>query len=171
MDVFVPPIKATLEELGISVVLARDGSVSKRLRRAWSDQCMTSHPFKPGFMAKFIRRSYKQRRSDVIGDCLNGRSWKSILTIGTSHADREALRGVLVERAQHVGESACAECRFKSVKLSTEPALFDITQQVRTLTRWLPMLACHHGDLDFDLDEDGVCELERRRLFFVAWSG
>lgn len=139
-----PSVGETVEELQIPVVLAKVGVPTRCMREAFADGRSPSHYLKRRAMAKVIRENARSRRG----------GWKHIVSIGDSEAEQHALQDVMMGRAPFDREGGWSRCHCKTVKLKSEPTLEELTAQLRILSQWLPTIARHDGDLDFDVDEE-----------------
>jgi len=155
-----PGIKGVLEELNISISLARTGLDNARRRReAFADGRDPSHFLKRTTMAKVIRSFYRAVRSRR-SDRHKGRSWKNVLSVGDSNVERFALQDVVMQHVQRDRFGRWKECRCKTLKLKSEPTVVELTQQLRRLSQQLPAFVGHDGDLDFELFGDLDLEAE-----------
>jgi len=156
----VPGIGPVIEELDIPISYAREG-VSARCRR---ESCMEgrdpSQYLKQKTISKVLRgfyRTVKRRSSDPSRP--RGRSWKNVLSIGDSTAERFAVQDVVLGRVQRDRRGRWKECRCKVVKMKTEPTVEELTFQLLRLTDLLTALVQHDNDLDACLeDEDALLE-------------
>jgi len=102
-------------------------------------------------------RTVKRRSSDPSRP--RGRSWKNVLSIGDSTAERFAVQDVVLGRVQRDRRGRWKECRCKVVKMKTEPTVEELTFQLLRLTDLLTALVQHDNDLDACLeDEDALLE-------------
>jgi hypothetical protein len=131
-----PGFKDVAAELGINFVYARDGPMREAKR-----QCRDPAQFlKTAAMTRIIKEFYR------------GRSWKNIMSIGDSHAERLALQDVALRHSQRDRNGAWKEFRYKTVRLLSDPTLEELTKQLRIVTNWLPTLLHHDDDLDLEFD-------------------
>lgn len=139
-----PEILELFKELDIKVIEARVIASTRHIREACADGRDPSHYLKSLAIKRLVREFYQQGTS---------RSWKNIISVGDSHAERLALQDVVFRHQQRDRLGRWKDCRCKTVKLQDEPALEDIVIQLRVVRQWLPTLAHHDGDIDMDFDE------------------
>lgn len=140
---FMPQVAEVLFELGIEVVYARQAIPSRYLRRAHEEQNDLTKVLKTRAMSRTIKKFYT-----TVGG--GERSWKNILSIGDSAAERLALQDVIMRREQRDSRGVPKECRCKVVKLLYEPDLERLTAEVQVLITWLLTLTCQDDDIDID---------------------
>merc|ERR1719148_582014 len=80
------------------------------------------------------------------------RSWKNIVSIGDSSAERFALQDVVFRRMQR----STAECRCKTLLLLPQPSLEQLTKETRMLQQTLASLVHHDGDIDVDVSDTNI---------------
>merc|ERR1712062_154185 len=90
-------------------------------------------------MQRAVRDFYKKGRR---------RSWKNVVSIGDSSAERCALQDVVSRRVQRSRHGRWKECRCKTLTLMQEPSLEQLTAQLKKVTQSLPTLVLHDGDVD-----------------------
>lgn len=90
--------------------------------------------------------------------CVTGkpRSWKNVLSIGDSDAERLALQDVMWWRVQRGNGGRWKMCRCKSVKLKQEPSVTELSAQLLQLAQLLPTCVQHNDDLDLMFDDDAA---------------
>lgn len=155
LECYMPQVDVTLKSLDISMSFAQAGAATKRKREACADAREPSHFLKRRTMTKLIREFYASRvcgRPRLGKHTAKGRSWKNILSIGDSDAERCALQDIAMSHTQRDRRGKWKEFRCKTVKLKAFPTLAELTQQVETLTRALPALVHHDGDVDYDVE-------------------
>merc|ERR1719410_2052559 len=82
-------------------------------------------------------------------------SWKNIISIGDSIFERDAVRRVVVNRADQK-----KKCRTKTAKLLDEPEVDELIAQVRVIHDALCLMVQPDGNLDIEIDEDDLkCDL------------
>lgn len=161
-----PGLQTCLVELGIQVVSAREGVGRKRLREAFGDCREPTHYLKRRAMSRVIRDFYETSRrtlKQAIWDMQvshtgcstrKARSWKNIVSIGDSAAERLALQDLVFKRCQRDRHGRWKECRCKTLKLIAEPDLGQLTAQLRRVAQLLPALVRHDGDADLDVADE-----------------
>jgi hypothetical protein len=139
--VLMPAVGDVLEELQIEIVSARESLSKWRLRSAFSDERDPSHFLKTKAMEKTIKRFYKR---DASGGTRKGsqRSWKNVVSIGDSSAERLALQDLVLRQK---------ECRCKTLLLLESPSVDQMVQQLHTMTELVPAMVRHDGDIDLDM--------------------
>jgi len=152
---FLPGLDGLLEQLGIEVVYARNSIPARFLRGFQEDEGHDLHKaLKARAMERVVRRFYSKSRGRRGGQ---GRSWKNILSIGDSMAERLALQDVVFRRQQVDRRGIYKECRCKCVKMLDEPFLGVLTVEHQVLLSWMNALVLYDGDIDVDfsdLDEE-----------------
>jgi len=154
---FMPELAELLEELSIEVVYARQLLPERSIRRAQEEESDVTRVLKTKAMSRVIKKFYGT------GTKSNERSWKNVLSIGDSAAERWALQDVILGRVQRDSSGAPKECRCKVLKLLSEPSLERLTAEVQVLLSWIPTVVMHDGDIDLDfgdmmdMDEDSPC--------------
>uniref|UniRef100_A0A6U6WAB0 Uncharacterized protein n=1 Tax=Zooxanthella nutricula TaxID=1333877 RepID=A0A6U6WAB0_9DINO len=151
MQRLLPGLGSVFDDLDIPVVLAREGVPTPFKRQAFADCREPSQYLKRRAMARVIQDFYTGRLEGIAG---RARSWKNILSIGDSWAERNALQDLVFSKTQRDRRGRWKECRCKTMKLLTEPTLAQLTEQVSVVAQWIPTLVCHDGDLDINLDEE-----------------
>jgi len=150
-----PQLSQTLEALDISVSLARVGVPRVSLKEAFAEARNTSHFLKRRTMGKLIKSFYTPRvgrSSKFRKQAEKARSWKNIISVGDSEAERLALQDIAMSHQQRDRNGKWKEFRCKTVKLMSEPTLAQLTEQVRVLTTALPALVMHDGDFDYEME-------------------
>mmetsp|Transcript_109815 Transcript_109815/g.218096 ORF Transcript_109815/g.218096 Transcript_109815/m.218096 type:complete len:358 (-) Transcript_109815:475-1548(-) len=152
---FLPALDGLLEELGIEVIHARNSIPARVLRGFREDEGHDCHKaLKARAMERVIRRFYSKSHGQTKRQ---GRSWKNVLSIGDSMAERLALQDVVFRRRQVDKRGMYKACRCKCVKLLDEPCLGLLTAELQVLLSWMRALALHDGDIDVDfadIDEE-----------------
>jgi len=138
-----PGCQDLFEEVGAQVVTARSGVSKKQQRQACSNDRDPSQYLKTRAMQRAIRDFYSRGRR---------RSWKNVLSIGDSSAERCALQDVIFRQMQRNRHGRWKECRCKTLMLMQEPSLAQLTAQLQRVTKSLPALVTHDGDVDAILD-------------------
>jgi len=156
-----PSIADVLEELKIEVVSARESMTQRIKRCAYNNDRDPSHYLKTQAMERIIKRFYKSA-SPLNGSECPGRprSWKNIISIGDSLAERLALQDVVFRRSQRSRSGEWKECRCKTVLLLEEPSLEQLTKEVDMMQNMLIALVSYDGDMHADFQES---DLERER--------
>mmetsp|Transcript_120004 Transcript_120004/g.233651 ORF Transcript_120004/g.233651 Transcript_120004/m.233651 type:complete len:357 (-) Transcript_120004:131-1201(-) len=146
----IPGFRDLLEAVGAQVVAARSGVPVDQQRQACSDDRDPSQYLKTRAMQRAVRDFYNEGRR---------RSWKNLLSIGDSSAERCALQDIVFRRVQRNRHGRWKECRCKTLTLMQEPSLEQLTTQLQRVTQSLPALVTHDGDVDAILDrlDDVLC--------------
>lgn len=131
-------------ELGIQVFYAREHLKGSLLRRvlAESDEGVNHNPgtvAKRAAMSKCLRKLYK-------GSSL---PW-NVLSIGDSPDEHDALTELLWSNNRKRASPLC-----KTVKLTSDPTVAQLTSQLELLSTWLPSMVAHGHDFDLNLQELG----------------
>eukprot|EP00929_Paragymnodinium_shiwhaense_P099099 TRINITY_DN6065_c0_g1_i3.p1 TRINITY_DN6065_c0_g1~~TRINITY_DN6065_c0_g1_i3.p1 ORF type:complete len:301 (+),score=48.05 TRINITY_DN6065_c0_g1_i3:343-1245(+) len=81
-------------------------------------------------------------------------SWKNVISIGDSFFERDALRQVVLTCCpnKHMHKI----CRTKTAKLLEEPAIEELTAQVRIIHDSLYLMVHHDGNLDIEIDQEDL---------------
>lgn len=145
-----PSLWHTIQELRIPIVSSRANLSSHAKRAACSDERNPSHFLKARAMKRIIREFYKD------GDNRSRRSWKNILSIGDSEAERFALQDIVFRHTQRDREGGWKECRCKTLLLLPYPTVAELTVEIKFAESLLPFFVHHDGDLHMDLDEDDL---------------
>jgi len=148
---FLPSLDGLLEQLGIEVVYAKKSIPAKFGRVFQQDEGHDLHKaLKAGAMERVVRRFYSQ--SHERGG-RRDRSWKNVLSIGDSMAERLALQDVVFRHQQVDRRGTYKDCRCKCVKMLDEPSLGLLTVEVQVLLSWMNALVLHDGDIDVDFSD------------------
>lgn len=146
---FMPQVADVLAELKIEIISARE-SLPQRLRRsALSDDRDPSQYLKFKAMEKAVKQFYKHSRA-------RPRSWKNVISMGDSCAERLAVQDLVFRRVQRGGGGDWKECRCKTLLLLEDPTLEHLTQEIRLMTQLLPVLVRHDGDIHVDISVDDL---------------
>eukprot|EP00429_Kryptoperidinium_foliaceum_P003679 CAMPEP_0176016110 /NCGR_PEP_ID=MMETSP0120_2-20121206/7680_1 /TAXON_ID=160619 /ORGANISM="Kryptoperidinium foliaceum, Strain CCMP 1326" /LENGTH=347 /DNA_ID=CAMNT_0017349093 /DNA_START=55 /DNA_END=1098 /DNA_ORIENTATION=+ len=160
---YMPSIKGVLDDLKIPILLAREDVPVAVRRCALGDGQEPSHFLKRRAMTKVIRQFYRRatyRRSQAKP---RERSWKNVMSIGDSMAERLALQDVIFKHVQRDRQGRWKECRCKTLKLKSEPSLEELSAELQLVAEILPTLVHHDGDLDFELDDTEIGSALSRR--------
>eukprot|EP00428_Durinskia_dybowskii_P043772 CAMPEP_0170262044 /NCGR_PEP_ID=MMETSP0116_2-20130129/30905_1 /TAXON_ID=400756 /ORGANISM="Durinskia baltica, Strain CSIRO CS-38" /LENGTH=262 /DNA_ID=CAMNT_0010513113 /DNA_START=75 /DNA_END=863 /DNA_ORIENTATION=- len=134
-----PRLKDVMCELDVHVSLARRIPPQSGRFDACSDgTCSSSRVLKRRAMSKLIRDFTAKN-----GGCNN------IVGVGDSEAERQALQDAVMGRGRP------EMCHCKTLKFRSEPTVGELTEQVRELTKLLPSIALHHGDIDSEIEKCG----------------
>mmetsp|Transcript_104471 Transcript_104471/g.261914 ORF Transcript_104471/g.261914 Transcript_104471/m.261914 type:complete len:385 (-) Transcript_104471:44-1198(-) len=158
IDRWMPELHGLFDELDIRVVLAREGVPTLCQREAFAECREPSHFLKRHAMAQVIRDFYGSPSKRSSSACGKARSWKNILSIGDSSAERDALQDLVLSKVQRDRHGKWKECRCKTVKFVPEPGLAQLTAELCQVAHLLPALVHHDGDLNFELDGDDLLE-------------
>lgn len=142
---FMPRVKALLKELEIEVVYARKAIPTRYLMRATEEDNDLKKVLKTRAMSQVLKKFY--------GKGQDGRSWKNIISIGDSTAERLALQDVVFRREQRDSNGRPKQCRCKVVKLLDEPSVDRLTAELQVLVSWLVTIVCQDDDVDIDFSE------------------
>jgi len=137
---YMPGLRSVLEELEIPVRLARASVPAWRKREAFRECRDPSHFLKRWTMKKVISDFYR------CGATGKPRSWKNVMSIGDSDAERLALQDVVLWRSQR------EECRCKVVTFKAEPSVAELSAQLAQVAEALPTFVRYDGDLDLAFD-------------------
>lgn len=150
---FLPGLEGLLEELGIEVIYAKAMAAAARHRHfnLDDDGYDPGKDMKGKAMAAVLKRFYGGRSGR--GTAAGPRSWKNVVSIGDSLAERWALQDVIFQKKQQTTTGRYKMCHCKVVKLLTEPDLQHLMMELQVLTSWLGKLVWHDGDVDLDLGE------------------
>jgi len=142
---FMPSLRGLLDDLGIQVIYAR-GSLPQRLMRiAQHEEMNVGKLLKQKAMQRTIKRFYMSGSE--------ARSWKNVLSIGDSMAERWAIQDVMFEHVQVDRYRISKEQRCKVLKLVETPLLEQLTSELHVVISWIRSIMQHDGDLDLDLNE------------------
>jgi len=144
---FMPKLVGLLDELCIEVVYARQAIPSRYLRRAREEDNELQKVLKTRAMSQIVKKFYSK------GGTCDGRSWKNVISIGDSAAERLALQDVIFRREQKDSRGVPKECRCKVVKLLMEPTAERLTAEIQVLLMWLLTIVCQDDDLDIDFSD------------------
>jgi len=158
IDRLMPGLHGLFDELDIQVVLAREGVPMKCKREAFAECREPSHFLKRRAMAQILREFYGGDANRPGCSPCRARSWKNILSIGDSAAERDALQDLVLSKMQRDRHGQWKECRCKTLKLVSEPGLEQLTAELCQVAQLLPALIHHDGDLDFELDGEDLYE-------------
>jgi len=154
LDNFMPGLKPLIAELNIPVTLAREGVPKRDKRQAFAEGREPSTYLKRRTMMKVVRNFYRTS----IGNETKERSWKNVVSIGDSTAEKLALQDIVLARVQRDRKGRWKDCRCKTIKLKTEPTLAELSAQLCRVAESLPALVMHDGDLDMEFEEEEVQE-------------
>lgn len=150
---FLPGLEGLLEQLGIEVVHARNSIPARFLRGVREDEGYDVHKALKAKAMELVVRRFYSRKSNDLQTRGQSRSWKNVLSIGDSSAERLALQDVVFRRQQVDRRGIYKECRGKCVKLLSEPSLGILTIELQVLLSWMHALVRHDGDLDVDFSD------------------
>lgn len=149
---FMPKVLDALEELKIEVVYARKSLSNRFIKRAHEEENDLTKVLKTRAMSRIVKQFYGTNSK-------TSRSWKNVISIGDSSAERSALQDVVLRREQRDSHGEPKECRCKVIKLISEPSVERLIAQVQVLSTWILTIVSQDGDLDIDFedfDEDDV---------------
>lgn len=151
-----PDVACVMKELEIQIASARE-SLARRLRRqAFSDDRDPSQYLKTKAMEGVIKQFYKSGSRSSLTSGARPRSWKNIISIGDSSAERLAVQDLVFRRTQRDRHGQWKECRCKTMLLLESPTLEQITNEVCTVTKLMSALVRHDGDIHVDMDPDDL---------------
>jgi hypothetical protein len=158
LDTLMPGLPHVLQELGIEIVRARDTCARWRMRSAFVDNRDPSHFLKAESMKRVITKFYNTGYSKFrIGartfSALKTRSWKNVLSIGDSRAERYALQDVVFQHKQRKSCNDSMVCRCKTLLMIDSPNLEQLGEEVKLIKTVLPKMVHYDGDVDLDLAE------------------
>jgi len=145
-----PQVADVLKELKIEVVCARESTTQRLRRLAFSDDRNPSQYLKTKAMERVIKNFYKA--PGIL--TRESRSWKNIVSVGDSVAERLALQDLVFRHSQRGRRGEWKECRCKTLLLVEEPSLAQLTKEVLQLPNILQTLVNYDGDYDGDYEED-----------------
>mmetsp|Transcript_78351 Transcript_78351/g.227338 ORF Transcript_78351/g.227338 Transcript_78351/m.227338 type:complete len:358 (-) Transcript_78351:88-1161(-) len=154
MDTMLPGLKPLMDKMDIPITLARENIKKRDKLEAFAEGREPSTYLKRRTMMKVVRKFYRTS----VGTNAKERSWKNVLSIGDSNAEKLALQDIVLSRIQRDRKGRWKECRCKTVKLKSEPTLLELTAQLRKVSESLPALVTHDGDLDLEFDESDAQE-------------
>lgn len=137
-----PGLQDALREMKIPVISARCDTPPRSMREAVADSREPSQFLKTRIMKRFMRPTSSDRGENSQG------SWKNVLSIGDSEAERLALQDFVF----HSGK----DCYCKTVLLLPHPTLEELTAQTRIMLQLLPGLVQHDSDFDLDFKVEDV---------------
>jgi hypothetical protein len=144
-----PDFGAFLSVLGVEIVIAREYT-----KPGVRGECRDRSQFlKTQAMSKVIKDFYS---SPVQDGPQRKRSWKNIMSIGDSPAERLAFQDVCFRHQQRSRSGVWKDFRCKTLMLLEEPSLDELTQELQVITQWLPSLLQHDGDLDIEVDRQSM---------------
>jgi hypothetical protein len=150
-----PSLAGVLNELGTEIVSVRSG-LNKSARAAAFGECRNPSQFtKTQAIKRVVRRFYRRR-----GERNTNKSWKNIMGVGDSPAERFALQDVVFNHVQCERKGRTKDCLCKTVKLLDSPTLRQLTAELQVLVHWLPTLVHHDGDLDLDFASDDLMPMD-----------
>jgi len=152
-----PSVADALRELKIDIVSAQESLTDRMWRRARSDDREPSHYLKTRAMEHIIKKFYKSPGILSRGGLPGGkRSWKNIISIGDSPAERLALQDLVFRRSQRGQRGEWKECHCKTVRLIDEPSLEQLTKEVEIVPKLLQALVCYDGDMHIDVSRSDL---------------
>jgi len=141
--------------------------MTPKLRREAKVDCRSQSQYlKMKAFLRVVKQFYRSR--SFLRRALGGmRSWKNIISIGDSDAERLALQDAVFHHKQPDKNGRWKECRCKTVRFLDEPDLGQLTEQINTLRELLPALARHDGDVDLDMTLAGFEIASSRKSFSI----
>lgn len=148
-----------LKDLKIEIISARESMPQRILRSAFSDDRDPAQYLKTQAMENVIKRFYKSSGTmrRIVGGA-KSRSWKNIISIGDSRAERLALQDLVFRRQQRSRTGAWKECRCKTLLLIATPNFEQMLKELQTMTASLSALVHHDGDIHLNLEISGDLE-------------
>jgi hypothetical protein len=160
IDYLMPELHEVLDELNITIHYASAGF---HRRPAYKDYVAevtvddVSQALKTIAVRSVLKKFYSTgRRGSRLGPT-RARSWKNVISIGDSCAERHALQDVIFRHKQRDRHGDWKNCRCKVVKLLEEPSLEDLGNQLNHLSSFILDLVLRDGDIDMDM-KDAVDE-------------
>jgi hypothetical protein len=150
MSSLLPDLAKVLLKLEIDVVSARESRRQRLWRQAFSDDRDPSQFFKTKAMEKVIKQFHKT--PSRFGS-RKSRSWKNIISIGDSVAERLALQDLVFRKSQRSRHGEWKECRCKTLLLIENPDLQQMTAQMHKMFKILSVLVKHDGDIHVDMED------------------
>jgi hypothetical protein len=144
-QLLMPEVAALIQELSIKVVSARECPPRHLLRNAFRNNRDPSQYLKTKTMQDLTKRFYKKGNSIFPQ---RGRSWKNVISLGDSVAERYALQDMVMQQVQRKGK----DCRCKTLLLIGEPTLETLTSEVQLMKAALPKLVQYDGDLHLNFE-------------------
>lgn len=156
IEKFLPGVGDLLRELKIDIVSARE-SITQRIKRcAFSDDRNPSQYLKTRAMEHVIKKFYKSSGLFTVPGRSCKRSWKNIISIGDSAAERLALQDIVFQHVQRGRQGEWKECRCKTILLLEEPEMEQLTKQVTMLPKLLQPLVRYDGDIHVDIKQEDL---------------
>lgn len=138
-----PAVAETLKELNITIVSARESQPRYLMRSASNDRDPSQY-LKTQAMRRVTKRFYKQPHS-----------WKNIVSIGDSEAERNALQDLVISRQQRDRRGNWQDCRCKTLLLIAEPSVEVLGKELQIMKAALPKFAHYDGDLHLKVEVGG----------------
>jgi hypothetical protein len=135
-----PGLHGLLDELGIDTVLAREDATRNTKLQAHGDCRDPSQFLKTKAMKRTINKFYKKR------------SWKNVISIGDSQAERLALQDVVIQHRQRDSTGRCEDCLCKTLTLISSPCLAELIQELKAVSNQLATLVHCPNDLDITMN-------------------
>lgn len=147
-----PRVTTKLKELGIKVVSARESIPQRIMRCAYADDRDPSQYLKTRAMESVVKKVYTSKGGvrAVLG-AAKQRSWKNIVSIGDSSAERFALQDLVFRRTQRNRSGDWQTCRCKTILLMDKPSLEHQCKQIEVMSKLLPCIVRQDGDLDLQV--------------------
>jgi len=152
IEMLMPSLKETFRELNIDVKYSTADVPASVLHEASIDDRSPGHYLKRRAMGKVVRDFYSGPRAEGLneGRATKARSWKNVVSIGDSEDERLAIQDLIMGHTQRDRKGVGKDCRCKTLKLKEEPSLVDLSVELESLTKFLPAIVYHDGDLDLD---------------------
>jgi hypothetical protein len=152
-----PAVREVIKELKIEIVCAREAVPYRVKRAAFMDDRDPSQFLKTKAMENVIKRFYKQGGSSlslsrIVGRTAKKRSWKNIISIGDSRAERWALQDLVFRRQQRSGKGEWKECRCKTILMLGTPAPQQIGKELIVLREAMDSVVNCDDDLHLDAE-------------------
>lgn len=149
-NMLMPSVAQAIEELGIKVVSARASLPRRLLRSAFADARDPSQFLKTKAMKRVIKQFYRSDRA------ARPRSWKNVISIGDSYAERRALQDLVIRRKQWDRHGNWQECFCKTLLLLESPSIEQHCKEIDHMKALLPALVQYDGDVDLNVEPDDL---------------
>lgn len=144
---FFPGLRQVFDDVCVQVVYARSALSEREVMRAAHDEIDVWTLLKTVSMKGIVSSFYSERPNQ---------SWKNIVSIGDSEAERSALQEITFLRRQPDHTGMEKRCRCKTVKLQDSPDIVQLNAEVEVLHTWMRAIAQYDGDICWDLDQGDV---------------
>jgi hypothetical protein len=156
IEYLMPELNAILDELDITINYASAGFHRRPSYKGQIDEVTVddiSQALKAIAVRSTVKAFYSTARRVCAGGSTRARSWKNVISVGDSSAERHALQDVIFRHKQRDRHGGWKECRCKVVKLLDDPSLEDLSKQLSHLSSFMLDLVMHDGDVDMDMKD------------------